>query len=247
MKAMGVLVTGVMLAAGMPAWGAEAVAGSTAPAVAGEPAAAAEGEAAAADAEAPAAEVVAEKPATLAKVPVADVLKLKRQIQVAFRNDPDLKNNHVAITVDSCNSDEYGIYCNVTLAGAVDTQAERIKAEEVARLKGVVLVDNLLDLGDDAKDGIADGAVTTKVREQLLADHTFKNAIISISTTNGVVTLVGTVPSDDVRRQAGEKVSKSRAVKRVHNGLRVEQAPMARQWPAAASPPLTEASVSEKP
>ena len=228
MKAMAVWVTGVLLAAGMPAWGAEAVAN---------------------EGEQPAVDALAEKPATLAKVPGAgEDLKLKRQIQAVFKDDPDLMNNHIVVIVNSCNTDEYGTYCNVTLAGAVDTQAERVKAEEVARLKGVVLIDNLLDLGDDAKDGISDGAVTAKVRGQLLADKTFQNAIISITTTNGVVSLVGTVPSDDVRRQAGEKVSKSRAVKHVHNGLRVEHAPMARQWPApAASPPLSEASASDRP
>jgi osmotically-inducible protein OsmY len=150
--------------------------------------------------------------------------RMAKEIQGIFAKDPDLKNNRINVTVDHCNTDEYSTNCYVTLAGAVDNQVERMKAEQVARVKGVVIIDNLLDLSEDAQEGVADGAVTAKVREQLLSDPTFKNAIISISTTNGVVRLVGTVPSETVRRQAGDKARNSRAVKRVENALRVEPA-----------------------
>jgi osmotically-inducible protein OsmY len=217
----------------MPAWSAEPAAESTsAPPAPGGEQPAAEGEPPAADGELP------DQPATLDKVRGAgEDLKLEKEIQSVFEKDPDLKNNRIAVTVDNCNTDEYSTNCNVTLAGAVDTQSERMKAEQLARVKGVVVIDNLLDLGDDAQDGIADGAVSAKLREQLLADKVFKNAIISITTSNGVVTLVGTVPSDDARRQAGEMARKARAVKRVENALRVEpELELARARPTVSAP-----------
>lgn len=250
MKASVVLsVMGVLLVAAMPAWSAEPEAArsqSVAPAPAGAEPSTASGQAAAEEGAAPiidddAAPPVtdegvppvaepdaplaagAEKPATLGKLPGADEdQKLEKEIQGAFRKDPDLKNNRIAVTVDNCNTDAISTDCNITLAGAVDNQAERVKAEQVARVKGVVLIHNLLDLGAGVTDGIPDGAVTAKVRELLLADPAFKSSIISITTTRGVVTLVGTVPSDSVRQQAADKARQARAVKRVENALRVQ-------------------------
>jgi osmotically-inducible protein OsmY len=251
MKATGVLVTGLLLAAGIPAWGAEPEAESTSaapapgaetptadreePATLGQPPAA-DPEQPATEGEQPAAD--ADKPAVVGKERGAGQdLKLEKEIRSAFEKDADLKNNRITVIVDNCNTDEYSTNCNVTLVGAVDNQSERMKAEQLARVKGVVVVDNLLDLGEEATDGIADGAVTAKVREQLLADKMFKNAIISITTTDGVVTLVGIVPSEEARRQAGEKARKARAVKRVENALRVDpELELAPARPTASAP-----------
>jgi len=256
MKARALLVMGVLLPVGLPAWSAERQARPRSPALAADvaepsanvrdtvgqpPEAQAEPAAVIDESAAPIIDDDSAPPAAGAPTPPAlakmagagEDLKLKKEIQTVFRKDPDLRNNRIAVTVDNCNTDAISTNCNVTLAGAVDSQAERVKAEQVARVKGVVLILNQLDLGGDATDGIPDGAVTGKVRELLLADATFKSSIISISTTHGVVTLVGTVPSDSLRRQAGEKARLARAVKRVDNALRVEPERQAERRPPA--------------
>src|SRR5215831_13100178 len=48
---------------------------------------------------------------------------------------------------------------------------------------------------------VGDDAITTSVKNQPLADANLRRLDLSVTTSNGVVTLAGTVPSNEVRRQ----------------------------------------------
>ena len=153
---------------------------------------------------------------------VEDAPLLRRSIEAALQRDPTLKTRRIDIILRRCHVDTTSERCNVTLTGTVESQAERAAAERVARVKGVVLIDNRLQLAAGAADSIPDGAVTGKVRERLLANDTLKQAVISVSTTDGIVTLIGTVQSGGARRLAEEIARKTPGAKQVENNLRVE-------------------------
>jgi osmotically-inducible protein OsmY len=153
---------------------------------------------------------------------VEDAPLLRKNIQAALHKEPTLKSQRIDVILRRCHVDATSERCNVTLTGTVDSQAERATAERVARVKGVVLIDNRLQLAEGAAGAIPDGDLTGKVREQLRADDTLKQYIISVTTSDGVVTLVGTVQSGGARRLAEEIAKKTPGVKQVENDLRVE-------------------------
>ena len=148
-----------------------------------------------------------------AQPPSAEQLKRERQIQSELRSDPDLKDNHIDVTVQD------GV---VILKGKVDTAAERTKAERLARVNGVVAVDNQIEVGSQGvKEALSDSAITTKLKAQFLEDDVLRHADISVSTNNGIVTLTGTVPSLVAHARAVATARKSSGVRRVEDDLRV--------------------------
>jgi len=68
---------------------------------------------------------------------------------------------------------------------------------------------------------VGDDAITTSVKSQLLADADLRRLDISVTTSNGVVTLAGTVPSQDVRREAVATARHTPGVAKVDDQLRV--------------------------
>src|SRR5262245_58872802 len=68
---------------------------------------------------------------------------------------------------------------------------------------------------------VGDDAITTSVKSQFLADADLRRLDSSITTTNGVVTLAGTVPSNDVRREAIDTARRTPGVAKVADQLRV--------------------------
>ena len=148
-------------------------------------------------------------------------VKTETQIQSSLRKDPDLKNNRIDVQVDN------GV---ATLKGTVDTTSERAKAERLARVGGVVRVDNQLEVGSEGvTEAVTDSAVTTKLKAELLADETLRHADVSVTTNNGVVTLSGTVPSEAARHRAVQMARDASGVRRVEDQLRLSGAaePMA--------------------
>jgi len=68
---------------------------------------------------------------------------------------------------------------------------------------------------------VQDGAITTKIRNQLLASTDLRRLNIAVDTSGGVVTLTGTVSSDAQRRMAVDMARHTGGVTRVDDQLRV--------------------------
>jgi hyperosmotically inducible periplasmic protein len=135
------------------------------------------------------------------------------KIQSHLQNDADLKNNQIDVRVEA------GV---AVLTGKVDSEGEKAKAAKLARVADIDIVDNRLDVGSaSVGNAISDSAVTTKVKSQLLANTTLRQADISVTTNNGVVTLSGQVPSEDVHQLALGVTRSTGGVNRVEDQLKV--------------------------
>jgi hyperosmotically inducible protein len=140
-------------------------------------------------------------------------IEQERKIEADLQKDPDLKNNNIDVSVDG------GI---ATLKGKVDSAAERAKAERIARAGGVASVENELKVGHQpAKATISDRTLTTKLQGRFAADDMLGRENISVTTTDGVVKLEGSVQSEEARLRALELARRSNGVKRVENNLQV--------------------------
>ena len=73
----------------------------------------------------------------------------------------------------------------------------------------------------DAKVGMTDSWVTSKVKIALFADDRVKGLQVSVETVNGVVSLRGKVDSDDAKAAAGSVTQGIEHVKSVRNDLQV--------------------------
>ena len=69
-----------------------------------------------------------------------------------------------------------------------------------------------------------DAAVTAKVKTALIAEPRLKGLSIDVDTSANVVTLSGTIASDELRRQAGQLARGVNGVKDVKNNLTVKPA-----------------------
>jgi osmotically-inducible protein OsmY len=136
--------------------------------------------------------------------------KVEKQIQANLQDDRDLANNPIDVRVAD------GV---ATLKGTVDSEAERATAVRLASVTGVRVVEDQLAVGADR--AMDDGAITATIKREYLASADLRRVDIGVSTKNGVVTLVGTVPSDGARRMAIEMARQTAGVTRVDDHLRV--------------------------
>jgi len=142
-----------------------------------------------------------------------ELMRTEKQIQANLQSDRDLANNRIDVSVSD------GV---ATLKGTVDSEAERSKAVRLASVTGIRVVDDQLKVESAGmKAAVSDGAITTKVKAQFLANTDLRQADISVSTNNGVVTLTGTVPSVELRQLAVDLARHTGGVLRVENQLRV--------------------------
>jgi hyperosmotically inducible protein len=142
---------------------------------------------------------------------------LTQQIQASLQRDADLRDNHIDVRV---------VNDVATLKGVVDSDAERAKAVRLAAVGGVKVVDDQLKVQSaGVKEEVTDTAITSKVKAQLVANTTLRHANIDAQTNNGVVTLKGTVPSEDVHRLAVGLVRNTGGVKNVDDELIVGTTP----------------------
>jgi hyperosmotically inducible protein len=140
-------------------------------------------------------------------------MKAEKLIQQNLQNDRDLANNPIDVKVAD------GV---ATLKGTVDSDTERDTAVRLASVTGVRVVDDQLKVGSaGAKATLEDSAITTKVKTEILANTDLRRADISVATDNGVVTLTGTVPSQEMRRLAVDLARHTGGVDRVEDHLRV--------------------------
>lgn len=103
----------------------------------------------------------------------------------------------------------------VYLTGVVDTEEARREAGRVAwRSEGVDGVENNITVGERTIGSwIDDVVISSKVKSKLVADTDIRAADIDVSSSQGVVTLIGRVKSQAIKTEA-EKIA--RGTKGVH-------------------------------
>jgi hyperosmotically inducible protein len=121
----------------------------------------------------------------------------------------------------------------VTLSGKARSTRAKAAAETIASgVDGVKSVTNDITIGvkttsvvtktEDAADAtgqaVSDTWITTKVKTSLLVDKQIKDGDVSVDTTDGVVTLTGTVPSTLQKTRAIHRIMKIKGVKNVVAG-----------------------------
>jgi hyperosmotically inducible protein len=139
--------------------------------------------------------------------------QLAREIQTSLQRDPDLHDNNITVRV---------VNDVATLKGIVDSDAERAQAVRLAGVGGIKIVDDQLKVQSaGVKEEVTDTAITSKVKAQLIANTTLRHTNIDAETNNGVVTLKGTVPSEEVHRRAVDLVRNTGGVKSVDDELHI--------------------------
>lgn len=125
----------------------------------------------------------------------------------------------------------------VTLSGSVPSAEAKATAEELARnvpeVQGIdnqIVAPSMLDGAaakaedsmEKAGDKISDAAITTKIKAQMAADSQVSALDIKVNTEAGVVSLKGSVASNDIRDKAVAIARKVDGVKSVDSdGLKV--------------------------
>ncbi len=111
----------------------------------------------------------------------------------------------------------------VYLTGVVDTEEARREAARVAwRTEGVRGVENDLTVGERTVGSrIDDVLISSKVKVKLIANSDIKAGDIDVSSSQGVVTLIGRVSTEAIKREAERIARDTDGVKDVHNELLV--------------------------
>ncbi|MGH8272005.1 MAG: BON domain-containing protein [Gammaproteobacteria bacterium] len=76
--------------------------------------------------------------------------------------------------------------------------------------------------GNDMKQAAVDTAITTKVKSKLAANQGLSSLGIHVETTDGIVTLTGTVDMASKRDLAGRIAGETDGVKGVNNNIEVK-------------------------
>lgn len=160
--------------------------------------------------------------------------QLSNLIAKAISDDNTLSADAIKVSVDG------GV---VTLTGMVGKDVDRAKAEKLARVAGVVRVENKLKSREDATDAvtgtakkgtkatknamsktgeaITDEWIVTRVRTNIANDEALSGTDIKVDVKNNVVTLSGTVPTVAARVKALAVAKDVEGVKRVINNMKV--------------------------
>jgi hyperosmotically inducible periplasmic protein len=111
----------------------------------------------------------------------------------------------------------------VFLTGVVDTEEARREAGRVAwRTEGVHGVVNDLTVGERTVGSwVDDVMISSKVKSKLIANSEIKAGDIDVSSSQGVVTLIGRVGSTTIKDTAERTARGTSGVKDVHNELTV--------------------------
>ncbi len=111
----------------------------------------------------------------------------------------------------------------VYLTGVVDTQDARREAGRVARrTEGVTSVMNNLTVGErTAGSRLDDVMISSKVKSKLIGNSEIKAGDIDVSSSQGVVTLIGRVSSQQIKDDAERIARGTKGVTDVNNELLV--------------------------
>ena len=114
----------------------------------------------------------------------------------------------------------------VYLTGVVDTEEARREAGRIAwRTEGVDGVWNDLTVGERTVGSwVDDVMISSKVKSKLIANSQIKAGDIDVSSSQGVVTLIGRVSSKTIKDTAERTARDTDGVKDVHNELIVGKA-----------------------
>ncbi|QDU36626.1 Osmotically-inducible protein Y precursor [Maioricimonas rarisocia] len=139
--------------------------------------------------------------------------EIEQAVRTALHKDPRIASADVE--VDS----EYG---KVTLRGAVDSlQARRAAGQTVQNTVGVKDVSNQLEI--HRSDDLPDEPVAQQVREALLRNAYTESHEVTVSVSDGVARLTGTVDTWFEKAQADDAAAGVRGVHRVRNELNVRR------------------------
>lgn len=111
----------------------------------------------------------------------------------------------------------------VYLMGVVDTTEARLEAGRLAwRAEGVEGVVNNLTVGDRTAGSWADDVlISSKVKAQLIGNSEIKASDIDVSSSQGVVTLIGRVSNESIKDEAERIARATSGVTDVNNELMV--------------------------
>jgi hyperosmotically inducible protein len=99
------------------------------------------------------------------------------------------------------------------VATAGRTTAER--AKEVGTQIGQKGAEVAKEASEVAKDALSDGSLTAKIKAKMALDDSVRARDISVSTTDGVVTVSGTVHSNTERERAVQLAKETKGVRQV--------------------------------
>lgn len=123
----------------------------------------------------------------------------------------------------------------VLLTGTVESDVDRDLAGQIAlSVDGVSKVDNKLEVApgqksdmekaaDDLLQKVSDATTTAVVKSKLLANGNTKGLQVNVDTQDNVVTLRGTVESDEIRDLAEALAENTDNVSRVENRLEISK------------------------
>ena len=135
------------------------------------------------------------------------------EIQTRLQQDRELENNPIEVTVAN------GV---ATLKGKVDTQAEKAQATRLASVSGIVGIDNRLEVGSASlAQAVSDSALTASIKEKLEANEMSRFDGVAVTTNNGVVTLTGSVQSEQAMKKVLDIAQEADGVTRVDNKLAI--------------------------
>jgi hyperosmotically inducible protein len=111
----------------------------------------------------------------------------------------------------------------VYLTGVVDTEEASVEAGRIAwRTEGVRGVLNDLTVGERTVGSwVNDVMISSKVKAKLIANTDIKAGDIDVSSSQGVVTLIGRVSSETIKSEAERIARGTKGVSDVHNELLV--------------------------
>jgi len=134
--------------------------------------------------------------------------------------------------VDASKTDAAAEKTKSGLSKAVDATKKAAQKSKEAVEKGVAKTEEGVGKGasktasavDKAGDKVSDASLTTSVKTKLSGDKLLTDSAIDVDTSNHVVTLRGTVPSEAAKTRAAEVASSTEHVTRVVNLLVVRGA-----------------------
>jgi osmotically-inducible protein OsmY len=90
------------------------------------------------------------------------------------------------------------------------------------RSKSMILMAILCLIGYGCAQQVDDAAIGAKVKTKLATDNVTSAIQIDVTTTNGVVTLTGAVPTDREKTRAEQVTRETEGVTRVVNNIRID-------------------------
>lgn len=111
----------------------------------------------------------------------------------------------------------------VYLTGVVETEEARREAGRIAwRTEGVSGLDNALTVGERTIGGwVDDVMISSKVKSKLITNSEIQARNIDVSSSQGVVTLIGRVRTQTIKNDAERIARATKGVTDVHNELSV--------------------------